>query len=292
MNSPITCRVKPYIQPFERKLALRELEVLAHDTPRPMPSVDGEPQCFRVKTGATVKVLARELAFWEAVCEERTLTTTQSLRESTVNVVRNGISLEALASQLPFKQEVPLPNRRCLRYGTHGLHEYRGKFFPQMVRSFINIANVPEGGLVADPFCGSGTTAVEAILAKRKVLGLDMNPLSVFMAKTKCDLLGVQCSRLEKAYLDVRAELLAPQKRKRCNTWLSRLAEVDREYLQNWFDPVILGELDEIATCVNTRTRGAIRNFMLLCLSNILRRVSWQKLDDLRVRRELKAGRN
>ena len=28
---------------------------------------------------------------------------------------------------------------------------------------------------------------------------------------------------------------------------------------------------------------------MLLCLSNILRRVSWQKLDDLRVRRELKA---
>ncbi len=170
MNSPITCRVKPYIQPFERKLALRELEVLAHDTPRSMPSIEGESQSFRVKTGATVKVLARELAFWEAVCEERTLTTTQSLRESTVNVVRNGISLEALASQLPFKQEVPLPNRRCLRYGTHGLHEYRGKFFPQMVRSFINIANVPQGGLVADPFCGSGTTAVEAILAKRKVL--------------------------------------------------------------------------------------------------------------------------
>jgi site-specific DNA-methyltransferase (cytosine-N4-specific) len=102
-------------------------------------------------------------------------------------------------------------------------------------------------------------------------------------------LLGVQYSKLEKAYLDVRTELLAPQKRKRSNTWLSRLAEVDREYLQDWFDATVLGELDEIATCVDTRTRGAIRNFMLLCLSNILRRVSWQKLDDLRVRRELKA---
>jgi len=32
------------------------------------------------------------------------------------------------------------------------------------------------------------------------------------MAKTKCDLLGVPYSELEKAYLDVRAELLAPQK--------------------------------------------------------------------------------
>ncbi len=288
MNSSITCRVKPYIQPFERKLALRELEVLAHDPPRAMPLVGEEPQCFHVKSRTSARFLARELAFWEAVCDERTLNTTQSLRESTVNVVRNGISLEALTSQLPFKQEVPLPNRRCLRYGTHGLHEYRGKFFPQLVRSFINIAGVPEGGLVADPFCGSGTTAVEAILAKRRSIGLDMNPLSVFMAQTKCQLLGVQFSELEKAYLEVRTELLTPRKRKRGDTWLSGLAEVDRSYLQDWFDATILGELDEIATCVDVRTSGVIRNFMLLCLSNILRRVSWQKLDDLRVRRELK----
>jgi site-specific DNA-methyltransferase (cytosine-N4-specific) len=116
-----------------------------------------------------------------------------------------------------------------------------------------------------------------------------MNPLSVFMAKTKCELLGVQYGKLEKAYLVVRTTLLAPQNRKRSNTWLSRLAEVDRKYLQDWFDATILGELDGIATCVDTQTSGAIRNFMLLCLSNILRRVSWQKLDDLRVRRELKA---
>lgn len=288
MNSPITCRVKPYIQPFERKLALRELEVLAYDAPRAMPAIEDEPQCFRVKSRAPARILARELAFWEAVCDDRTLTTTQSLRESTVNVVRNGISLEALASQLPFKQEVPLPNRRCLRYGTHGLHEYRGKFFPQLVRSFINIADVPEGGLVADPFCGSGTTAVEVILAKRRAIGLDMNPLSVFMTQTKCQLLGVKFSELEKAYLEVRTELLTPRRQKRNDTWLSRLAEIDRGYLRDWFDATILGELDEIATCVETRTSGAIRNFMLLCLSNILRRVSWQKLDDLRVRRELK----
>lgn len=288
MNTPITCRIKPYIQPFERKLALRELETLTHEAPRAMPAIDAEPECFRVKSPKPARTLARELAFWEVVCGERTVTTTQSLRESTVNVVRNGISLEALAAQLPFKQEIPLPNRRCLRYGTHGLHEYRGKFFPQLVRSFINIAGVPMGGLVADPFCGSGTTAVEAILAKRKAVGLDMNPLSVFMAQTKCRLLGVKASLLEKKYDAVRTELLAARRRKRADSWLSRLAEVDRAYLQDWFDVTILGELDEIATCVDTQTSGAIRDFMLLCLSNILRKVSWQKLDDLRVRRELK----
>jgi DNA modification methylase len=286
MNS-ITCRVKPYIQPFERKLALRELAVLTEDAPLAMQAIEEEPQLFRVKSKVPVQVLSRELAFWEAVSSDQSVTTTQSLRESTVNVVRNGISLEALAAQLPFKEEVPLPNRRCLRYGTHGLHEYRGKFFPQLVRSFINIANVPVGGMVADPFCGSGTTAVEAILADRRSLGLDMNPLSVFMAQAKCELLGVEYDALERAYVEVRAVLLKSGKRKR-DSWLLRLPEIDRRYLQEWFDKSILDEVDMIATCVDTLTHGAIKKFMLLCLSNILRKISWQKVDDLRVRRELK----
>jgi site-specific DNA-methyltransferase (cytosine-N4-specific) len=287
MNSLITCRIKPYIQPFERKLALLELEALAQDAPRPIAAVVEEIQCFSVTSRATARLLARELAFWEVVCNGQTLTTIQSLREATVSVVRNGISPEALASKLPFKGEVPLPNRRCLRYGTHGLHEYRGKFFPQLVRSLINIANVPANGIVADPFCGSGTTMVETIMSKRKSLGLDMNPLSVFMAQTKCRILGVRFNALEKAYLEVRSALLTPRKQKKSQTWISRLPQVDRAYLADWFDGPILDELDEIATCVETRTRGAIKDFMFLCLSNILRRVSWQKLDDLRVRREL-----
>ena len=254
-----------------------------------MPVTGEEPQCYRVQSAKSAKILARELAYWEAVCNERSIITTQSLRESTVNVVRNGISLEALANQIPFKNDVPLPNRRCLRYGTHGLHEYRGKFFPQLVRSLINIAKVPNGGLVGDPFSGSGTTAVESILAKRRALGLDMNPLSVFMAKVKCNLLGVSFLEIERAYLMVRNDLLGPRNWKKNRTWISNLPEADRAYLIEWFDPALLGELDEIASCIDTQTRGPIRDFMMLCLSNILRKVSWQKVDDLRVRRELKS---
>jgi len=64
---------------------------------------------------------------------------------------------------------------------------------------------------------------------------------------------------------------------------------VDREYLQDWFDAQFLVELDEIALCVDLRTHGAIRNFMLLCLSNIFAQSFMAKADDLRVRRELKA---
>ncbi len=289
MNPQVTCRIKSYIQPFERQLAIRELTCLAGATPKPLPSLIEQPDCFKVSSRLSAPELARELAFWEVVADKAAVTTHQSLRESTVNVVRNGIPLGELSRQIPFKGQAPLPNRRCLRYGSHGLHEYRGKFFPQLVRALINIAEVPQGGLVADPFSGSGTTAVEAIIASRDTIGVDMNPLSVFMARTKCGILTVKVPDLEAAYTDVRTKLLAGDAAKNTKRPLPGRTGEDTEYLSAWFDPRVLRELDQIRDCVLDNSVGHTRDFMLLTLSNILRRVSWQKEDDLRVRKEVKS---
>lgn len=290
MSFDVTCRIKPYIQPFERKLAVRELKSIAGNSPKPLSNPRAEPEQFKVTSRVHPTKLARELAFWEVIQSTEPLTTTQSLREATVNVVRNGITFDELANLLPFRDSVPLPNRRCLRYGSHGLHEYRGKFFPQLVRAFINIAKVSHNGIIADPFCGSGTTAVEAILAGRRSLGLDMNPLSVFMARAKCGILRVKAGSLEKAYLDVRQTLLASNGRCSGKSRLKRLQPCDAEYLESWFDERVLNELEQIYATVDERTSGSIRDFMFLSISNILRRVSWQKEDDLRVRKEIKSA--
>lgn len=287
MSIDLSCRIKPYIQPFERELAYRELGVLSRAVIKPIWKSEKERTTVRVKSHASAAVLARELAFWEAVSEDQTITTKQSLRESTVNM-RNGVPINELLGQLPFQQQIRLPNRRCLRYGTHGLHEYRGKFFPQLVRAFINIGRVPTNGIIADPFSGSGTTMIEGILANRTAIGLDMNPLSVFMGQTKCDLLSMHFNDLKNAYDGVKSALLSSTARYGFPSWISKLPDEDRDYLNSWFDPTITHELDRIAGCISSLTKGPARNFMLLCLSNILRRVSWQKEDDLRVRRELK----
>ncbi len=289
MNYELTCRIKPYIQPFERQLALRELEALSGNTPRQVPNLLDDPECFRVCSHVPPKVLARELAFWEVICGEKSLMTTQSLRESTVNVVRNGIALEELSKLLPFRNSVPLPNRRCLRYGSHGLHEYRGKFFPQLVRNFINISKVLPKALVADPFSGSGTAAIESILANRNALGLDMNPLSLFMARTKCAVLQVQVADLEAAYRSVRTNLFSGPRKSSTHSRLAQLDSIDADYLSSWFHPRILEELDLIYGSICASATSTVRDFFLLSLSNILRRVSWQKEDDLRVRKEMKS---
>lgn len=287
MEQPIICRMKPYIQPFERTLALAELSALAHTDPVPVGQQTKEPVSFSLPTLVEPAALARHLAYWEVIEADHPYLTTQVLRERTVNVVRNGVPPKEIPQLLLFN-EIGLPNRRCLRYGTHGIHEYRGKFFPQLVRSLINIAGVPNRGIVADPMCGSGTTCVEAVLGEHLALGLDMNPLSVLMARVKCSLLAVDPDFLVSTYEDIRGQLLRPTgKRSARLTYFGSLPARDQEYLSGWFSKQVLQDLDEVARAIQLSDKR-VREFFWLCLSNIIRSVSWQKDDDLRVRKELR----
>jgi len=69
-------------------------------------------------------------------------------------------------------------------YITHGYHRYPAKFIPQLAGRIIK-ENSRVGNLVCDPFMGSGTTLVEAILSGRLTYGTDINPVSVLISKSK-----------------------------------------------------------------------------------------------------------
>ena len=286
MSTILTCQMKAYIQPFERALAYRELQALTRATFHEN-AYEQNNTTFCLQSNMRVEVLARELAFWETISNGQSIITRQSRRESSVTDVATDFDSDEHLFPDFSCEKITLPNRRCLRYGPHGVHEYRGKFFPQLVRAFINIGHVPEGGIIADPFLGSGTTAIETVLAERRAFGVDMNPLSVFMARTKCEILAVSFEELDRSYRMIR-EKLADCGSKEFDSWISRLSSHDQEYLGVWFHPAVLKDLDRIAASIRSLNNMTIRNFMLLCLSNILRRVSWQKEADLRVRRELK----
>ena len=65
-----------------------------------------------------------------------------------------------------------------------GLHWYPARFLPQVPRLFIEcFSNV--GETVLDPFCGSGTTLVEAIGLGRNVIGVDNNPVATLISSAK-----------------------------------------------------------------------------------------------------------
>ncbi len=74
------------------------------------------------------------------------------------------------------------------QYLTHRFHSYPARFIPQIPLTFIKLFT-DEGDTVLDPFCGCGTTAVEAFLNNRNSIGNDFNPLAVLITKVKTTLI-------------------------------------------------------------------------------------------------------
>lgn len=69
-----------------------------------------------------------------------------------------------------------------------GTVNYSGNHFavfpPRLVKTPI-LAGCPKGGIVLDPFIGSGTTAIVARRLGRRFIGIELNPKYVRLAKDR-----------------------------------------------------------------------------------------------------------
>ena len=79
--------------------------------------------------------------------------------------------------------ESALPQSERTKH-VHGLHPYLGKFPPQLAEALIR-RHCPAGGLVLDPFCGSGTTLVEAVGLGRDGVGCDVSAFNALLTREK-----------------------------------------------------------------------------------------------------------
>jgi site-specific DNA-methyltransferase (cytosine-N4-specific) len=85
------------------------------------------------------------------------------------------------------------------REGVHAIHPYPAKFIPQIPRALIELFHSGDGRPVLDPFCGSGTTLVEAKIAGIDAVGIDLHPLATLIAKVKTTPLTVDLLKVGKA---------------------------------------------------------------------------------------------
>jgi DNA modification methylase len=72
-------------------------------------------------------------------------------------------------------------------YNTDGLasyHWYPARFVPQLAGILINYFSEPYE-IILDPFCGSGTTLVEAYKFGRLGVGVELNPIGALISKAK-----------------------------------------------------------------------------------------------------------
>lgn len=68
----------------------------------------------------------------------------------------------------------------------HGWFKYREGFSHTLIKELLNRSGIGREEYVLDPFCGSGTTVVEAALNGYSGIGIDINPMAAFISEVKC----------------------------------------------------------------------------------------------------------
>jgi hypothetical protein len=173
-------------------------------------------------------------------------------------------------------------SRQSTRYSVHGLHEYKGKFNPQIVKALLNISGVKSGDRVLDPFCGSGTTLVECAHMKVRSVGVDLNPLAVFLANAKLQALNVPAHKLETVLDSIERYI------ERDRAPVGRVRDEREHYLLKWFDVKQYGAIESVKAGIRGRGRD-FESIFLAVASNLLREYSMQDPKDLRIRRRTSA---
>lgn len=64
-------------------------------------------------------------------------------------------------------------------------YRYKEGYSIKLVDQILNKYNVKQGDLIVDPFCGSGSTLLQAKINKCDSIGFEINPFSAFLAKVK-----------------------------------------------------------------------------------------------------------
>jgi DNA modification methylase len=144
-----------------------------------------------------------------------------------------GRTQEALYSGLDLElswSEDELPQVERTKH-VHSLHPYLGKFIPQLVEVFLK-RHFVSGGVIYDPFVGSGTTLVEANAFAAHVIGCDISAFN-------CLLATVKTSKYSLGELELSLKGALEDARKSGRRRLGRRSS----WLSEWFAPTALNEL-------------------------------------------------
>lgn len=146
---------------------------------------------------------------------------------------------------------------------THLIHPYPAKLIPHIAHFFVRANLAKRGAAILDPFCGSGTVALEASIAGRRALVADSNPLALLIAEVKT--WPYDTGRLENQ-LDV---ILSKVKR------LKSAPEIEVVNAELWYSKESKKSLELLAHAISRLAASDEEiNFFRVCLSVTAKRIS------------------
>jgi SAM-dependent methyltransferase len=146
----------------------------------------------------------------------------------------------------------------------HALHWHPGNFIADIPEYLIQVLSEP-GDLVLDPFCGSGTTAYEALRLGRRAIQSDINRASIEVSVAKASLLDAQISR--EVFEQLERELFWP---KLPISDHMQAHEANQRELVQWLDQDTLCQLEAIWKLVREQPQHMARDILRVLFADTL----------------------
>ncbi|MET3518857.1 DNA methyltransferase [Mesorhizobium abyssinicae] len=160
-----------------------------------------------------------------------------------------------------FRSLVPLGSG--VDRATHLFHSYPAKLLLNIPLFFVNCSKYSSANdVVYDPFSGSGTVLVEALLAGRRALGADANPLARLIATAKT-------THVDTDVIFTAMDAIVSNINLRRQVPFTTTIKKDM-----WFSETVVQSLGALLYSIRKNTTGNILTFMEVCFSACVKRLS------------------
>ncbi len=184
----------------------------------------------------------------------------------------------------PIRRAFPAEKAKAWHYKIHPFYTKQpSNVVGEYVRHFC-----PEGGLVVDPFCGSGVTAVEALTNRKRTVCIDLDPLATFITRQTC-LAPVDLNAYWDAYRQIEEEMwpivsfvcsASPKELEdyKLTEWYPKGVKLpsnaDRGYVEDLFGRAQLISLAHLRSAIMKIRDQQAKELLLFAFSGILARAS------------------
>ena len=158
-------------------------------------------------------------------------------------------------------------------YLTHSFHPYPAKFPPQLPNTILE-KFASKGDVVLDPFCGSGTTLVEARLHGINAIGVDVNGLSTLLSKVKATPLSFEELLMAHSFIE---QITADELEWKIQRPSIRVKEFEGR--DHWFQYNVSEELTYLLDRIHSIDNENVKDFYKIVLSSLIVKVSNQESD-------------
>ena len=146
---------------------------------------------------------------------------------------------------------------------THQIHPYPAKLLPHIIYFFLKAHSNLKHKIVLDPFCGSGTVALEASIQGFLPLVADANPFALLVAKVKTTPYSV------KKLTETAENILIKAKKYRTAPPI----DVVNQHL--WYSPEHKKKLEIILRAINEIDEIDEKDFFKVCFSSLAKKISY-----------------